>query len=90
MITLTFVIEDEYDDAIRSLKKAEDNVSLETEADNAPRRKKLPKRYINSDEDNEDEDEENNMSTKKKVFVREKLESFVKMMLRVEANLCLR
>ncbi|XP_032688782.1 uncharacterized protein LOC116852462 isoform X3 [Odontomachus brunneus] len=55
----------EYDYAIKGLKKAEDNTSLETEADDAPRRKKLPRRYIDSDGDNED-DEENNMPTKKK------------------------
>ncbi|XP_067206741.1 uncharacterized protein [Linepithema humile] len=54
----------EYDDAVRGLKKAEDDTSLETEADNAPRRRKLPRRYIDSDEDSEDK--ENNMSQKEK------------------------
>lgn len=60
---LTFVIAGKYDDAVKGLKRAEDDISLETETDDAPRRRKLPSRYIDSDEDNEDK--ENNMLSRK-------------------------
>lgn len=46
------------------MKKAEDDTSLETEVDGAPRKRKLPKRYLDFDKDSENE--ENNMSLKKK------------------------
>lgn len=56
----------QYDDAIRGLKKAEDDTSLETEADNIPRKIKPPRRFLDSDGD--DEDEENKEPSKKKGF----------------------
>ncbi|XP_029163353.1 uncharacterized G-patch domain protein DDB_G0278987-like [Nylanderia fulva] len=63
----------EYDDAVRGLKKAEDNTSLETEADNAPRRRKPPKRYID-DSDEDSEDKENTLpSRKEKVYRKSKI-----------------
>ncbi|XP_018372843.1 PREDICTED: uncharacterized protein LOC108767435 [Trachymyrmex cornetzi] len=54
----------EHDDAIKGLKKAEDDTSLETEVNGAPRKRKLPKRYLDFDKDGENE--ENDMSLKKK------------------------
>jgi len=41
---ITFFIAGEYDDAIKILKKAKDDTSLETEIDGASRKRKPPKR----------------------------------------------
>lgn len=61
---IVFIITGEYDDAVKGLKRAENDTSLETEVDNAPRKRKPPKRYIDST--STDENEENNMLPKKK------------------------
>jgi len=45
------------------LRRAENDTLLETEVDDAPRKRKPPRRYIDSDKD--DEDEENNMPPRK-------------------------
>lgn len=63
IIALTFIVAD--DEAIRGLKRAEDETSLETEIEDAPRKRKPPKRYIDSDEDSEDK-QNNLISLKKK------------------------
>lgn len=65
IIALTFIVADKYDEAIRGLKRAEDETSLETEIEDAPRKRKPPKRYIDSDEDSEDK-QNNLISLKKK------------------------
>lgn len=72
VIAFIFVIVGEYDDTVKGLKRAEDDTSLETEADNALRRRKLPKRYIDSDEDNEDK-KNNMLPRKEKNFRRNKV-----------------
>ncbi|RLU23500.1 hypothetical protein DMN91_003705 [Ooceraea biroi] len=57
----------EYDDAVRGLKKAKDDTSLETDSDNAPRRRKPPTRYKDFYEHfyEYNEDEEGNISPRK-------------------------
>lgn len=37
---IVFIITGEYDDAVKGLKRAENDTSLETEVDNAPRKRK--------------------------------------------------
>lgn len=45
------------------MRRAENDTSLETEVDDAPRKRKPPRRYIDSDKD--DEDKENNVPPRK-------------------------
>lgn len=69
----SFVIAGDYDDAIKGLKRAEDDTSLETTIDGAPRKRKPPRRYMYSEEDDSTSDKENNTRPMKKHFRKGKI-----------------